>query len=522
MNTVDFLEIAKDVCPRRVAVVFEGKSWSYEDLFLRVLKLAKGLKELGVKKGDIVGIMQTNCNEFIEAYFATAMLGSIFVPLNYRAKSEELEYMINVSEIKVLFVGKRYIDLIKNIKKNLPNLQVLIGIETEDNGILPYESLLNTKPDERIREDIKDDAVTVFLFTSGTTGKPKIVPLRHESFVYFALHEVEPANPEVEEKCLLCVPFYHVMGLQSLLISIYAARSIILMRQFETKEWFETVERERVYRTLLVPTMLKRIVDYPDFHKYDLSSLKVITYGAAPMPFEVIKKAIELMPHVWFYNGYGQTESAATLTVLGPEDHRIEGTEEEKEKKLRRLKESIGKPLPDVKIRIVDEEGRVLPPGGIGEIQVRSPRVMKGYFKDDEKTSQVFTSDGWLRTGDRGYMDEEGYIYLVGRMDDLIIRGGENISPEEVEQVLNSHPKIEESCVIGIPDPEFGEQPFAFCVLKKGETATEEEIIAYCRDRLSPFKRPRGVIFVENLPKNPLGKLLRKEVREKYAKMIQK
>jgi acyl-CoA synthetase (AMP-forming)/AMP-acid ligase II len=268
--------------------------------------------------------------------------------------------------------------------------------------------------------------------------------------------------------------------------------------------------------------MLKRIIDDPDFRNRDLSHLKVITYGAAPMPFEVIKKAIELFPHVWFFNGYGQTESAATLTALGPEDHRIEGGEAEKEKKWKRLKSSIGRPLPDVEVRIVDEAGRVLPPGLVGEIQVRSPRVMKGYFRDEQMTAQAFTPDGWLRTGDVGYVDEDGYVYLTGRADDLIIRGGENISPDEVEEVLNSHPKVQECCVIGIPDPEFGQQPFAFCVLKGGEQATEEELIEFCRERLSPFKRPRGIAFVESLPRSHMGKLLRRRMREEYERMISK
>lgn len=522
MNTVDFLEIAKDICPLRDALVFEGRRWSYEALYERVLKLASGLKELGVGRNDFVGILQVNCNEFVEAYFACAMIGAIFVPLNFRAKAEELQYMINKAEVKVLFVGKRYLEMIAAIRPGLTSVRSIVGIETEGGmDAVVYEDLLKGEARE-VREDVKDDDTTILLFTSGTTGRPKAVPLRHDSFVFYALNDAEPANPEVEERCLLAVPFYHVMGLQSLLISVYAGRTIILMRQFDTKQWFEIAERERIERTILVPTMLKRIVEDPDFSKYDLSRLRVITYGAAPMPFEVIKRAIELMPHVWFFNGYGQTESAATLTALGPEDHRIEGTEEQKEKKWRRLRSSIGRPLPDVEIRIVDEEGRVLPPGVTGEIQARSPRVMKGYFKDEEKTQQAFTPDGWLRTGDVGYVDEEGYLYLTGRADDLIIRGGENISPDEVEEVLNSHPKVEESCVIGIPDPEFGEQPFAFCVLRRGEKAQEEEIIEFCRERLSPFKRPRGVVFVESLPKSHMGKLLRRKMKEQYEKMRSK
>jgi len=243
----------------------------------------------------------------------------------------------------------------------------------------------------------------------------------------------------------------------------------------------------------------------------------VITYGAAPMPFEVIHKAIHVMPWVRFINAYGQTETASTITTLGPEDHILEGTEKEKEKKLKRLVSSIGKPLPDVEVKIVDEGGEVLPPHGVGEILARGPRVMTGYWQDEQKTAQVMTEDGWLRTGDMGYRDEEGYLYLTGREDDMIIRGGENISPEEVEHVLHSHPKVEEAAVIGVPDPEWGQQPRAVVVLKKGERSTPEEMIEFCRSRLSGFKRPRSVVFIDSLPRTPMGKVLRKRLREEYG-----
>jgi acyl-CoA synthetase (AMP-forming)/AMP-acid ligase II len=283
------------------------------------------------------------------------------------------------------------------------------------------------------------------------------------------------------------------------------------------KEWMATIQKEQATRAMIVPTMLKRVIDDPDFSKYNLSSLKVITYGAAPMPFEVISKAIKVMPWARFINAFGQTETASTITTLGPEDHIIEGTEEEQQKKLKRLTSSIGKPLSDVEVKIVDDEGRALPTLEVGEILARGPRVMTGYWKDEQKTSQVMTSDGWLRTGDLGWMDEEGYIYLAGRADDMIIRGGENISPEEVEEVLHSHPKIEEAAVIGVPDPEWGQEPRVMVVLKKGEAATSEEIMEYCRSRLAGFKRPRSVVFIDALPRSAMGKVLRKKLREQYG-----
>jgi len=355
------------------------------------------------------------------------------------------------------------------------------------------------------------------MYTAGTTGRPKGVPLRHSAFVVYVLENVEPANPEIEEKNLLTVPLYHVAGIQAMLAAVYGGRTLVLMSQFEVKEWLETVQREQATRAMLVPTMLKRIIDDPDFIKYDLTSLQVITYGAAPMPFEVINKAIELMPWVRFINAFGQTETASTITTLGPEDHIIEGTEEEREKKLKRLTSSIGRPLPDVEVKIVDEENNPLPPHEVGEIVARGPRIITGYWGDEEKTSQLLTSDGWLHTGDMGWMDEEGYIYLAGRGDDMIIRGGENISPEEVENVLYSYPKIEEAAVIGVTDPEWGQQPRAIVVLKKGEEASAEEIMEYCRSKLATFKRPTSVVFVDALPRNPMGKVLKRVLREEYG-----
>jgi acyl-CoA synthetase (AMP-forming)/AMP-acid ligase II len=291
-----------------------------------------------------------------------------------------------------------------------------------------------------------------------------------------------------------------------------------MMRQFEVTQWLETVHKEGATRAMLVPTMLKWVIDHPDFAKYDLSRLMVITYGAAPMPFEVIKKAIELMPWVNFINAFGQTETASTIASLGPEDHKITGSPAEREKKLKRLTSSIGKPLPDVEVKIAGEDGQTLPAGQVGEILVRGPRIMKGYWQDQEKSAQVLTKDGWLHTGDLGWLDEEGYIYLEGRGDDVIIRGGENISPQEVEDALYAHPKVEEAAVIGVPDPEWGQELRAIVALKKGQKATAEEIMEHCHSRLASFKRPRSVVFVDALPHSSVGKLLRRELRDQYGK----
>lgn len=516
MNTTDFLSIAHAICPERDCMVFGEKRWTYARTNDRINRLANGLAELGVGKGDRVGIIQVNCNQYIESYFAMAKLDAILVPLNFRAKADELGYMVANAEAKVLLMGNRYIDLVNTILPQLPSVKQCISMDSSSEGMLYYEDIINSSSSEECISEIDDEDVTILMYTAGTTGRPKGVPLRHSAFVVYVLENVEPANPEIEEKNLLTVPLYHVAGIQAMLAAVYGGRTLVLMSQFEVKEWLETVQREQATRAMLVPTMLKRIIDDPDFTRYDLTSLQVITYGAAPMPFEVISKAIELMPWVRFINAFGQTETASTITMLGPEDHIIEGSKEEREKKLKRLTSSIGRPLPDVEVRIIDEEGNPLPPLEVGEIVARGPRMTTGYWGDEEKASQLMTGDGWLRTGDMGWMDEEGYIYLAGRGDDMIIRGGENISPEEVENVLYSYPKIEEAAVIGVPDPEWGQQPRAIVVLKKGEDATGEEIMEYCRSKLATFKRPTSVVFVDALPRNPMGKVLKRVLCEQY------
>jgi acyl-CoA synthetase (AMP-forming)/AMP-acid ligase II len=517
MNTTEFLGIASAICPDRDSMVFGSQRWTYVQTHERVNRLANALEKLGLEKGDRIGLIHVNCPQYIESYFACAKLGAIFIPMNFRAKADELAYMIANAEAKILFVGTRYLEMIDSLRPHLPTVTRCISIDIDGGGKDEYENLIQSSLSEEVSRDIGDEDTAILMYTAGTTGRPKGVPLGHSAFVTYVLENVEPADPDVEEKNLLTVPLYHVAGMQAMLAAIYGGRTIVLMRQFEVKEWLGTVQREQATRAMLVPTMLKRIIDEPDFPKYDIKSLKIITYGAAPMPFEVIQKAIRVMPGVKFINAFGQTETASTITTLGPEDHMIEGTEEERQKKLKRLASSIGKPLPDVEVKIVGEDGDTLPASEVGEILARGPRIMTGYWRDEQKTSQVLTPDGWLRTGDLGWKDEEGYIYLAGRADDMIIRGGENISPEEVEDVLYSHPKVEEAAVIGVPDPEWGQEPRAIVVLRKGDVATPEEIIEYCRPRLAGFKRPRSVIFADFLPRNPMGKVLKRKLREEYG-----
>jgi len=517
VNTTDFLNIASAICPDKTAIVFEGKRYTFSQLNQRVNRLSIGLMKMGIKRGDRVGFIQVNCNQCVETYFAVAKMGAIYMPLNFRAKEKEFTYMLNAAEATALVVGERYVPMIKSIQSECKSLKYLISIENKHDDMLYYEDIVKDSPADDVITEIDDDETTILMYTAGTTGFPKGVMLSHTSFSSYMLENVTPADPEATESNILTVPLYHVAGIQAMMAAIYGGRTLVMERQFDPEEWMTLVETEKANRAMMVPTMLKQLLDHPNFKKHDLSSLKVITYGAAPMPLPVIRKALEEFPGVAFINAFGQTETASTITALGPEDHVLTGTEEEKEKKLQRLA-SIGKPMSDVEMKVIDEEGKTLPTGEVGEILARGPRVMSGYWKDEEKTAKTIDKDGWVHTGDVGYVDEEGYYFLSGRSSDMIIRAGENISPEELENVIREHPKVEDVAVIGVPDETWGEEPRAVVIAKKGEKPTEEEIMEWCRERLASFKRPRTVVFVDDLPRNPMGKLIKREIREKYGK----
>jgi len=297
--------------------------------------------------------------------------------------------------------------------------------------------------------------------------------------------------------------------------SIWGGRTLAILPQFDPQAWLEAVQRERVTHSFVVPTMLKRIMEHPDLNKYDLSSLKLITYGAAPMPYDVVRRAVDIFD-CGLMNAYGQTESTSTLTYLGPDDHRIPREEgPEREQKLRRLR-SVGRAMDDVAIVIMDDRNEVRPPGEEGEICVSGARLMREYHKQADETAQAIV-EGWLHTGDVGYLDEDGYLFITGRKKDLIIRGGENISPGEIEDVLEEHPKIEEAAVIGVPDSDWGEVVKAVVVPKSGAPPSPEELIAFCKERLASYKAPAYVAVVGELPRNPLGKVLKTELRKRHG-----
>lgn len=500
--------------PTKKAVVTEDVSLDFKEVNTRVNRLADALVKKGLKKGDRIGVLVHNCHQFIEIYFAAAKTGGIFCPYNNHLKEWELKDIINYSTPGFLFLDKDFAGMADALRPEVKSVEHYICLQKPAYSFMEdYESVITQGTGEEPDAKVLDDDVQSIIFTAGTTGKPKGAMRTHRHLMSDAVASAIDLRVGYDEKVLITFPMYHVACEDNIVRHSFLPNTIYIKKEggFNPEEVLEYIARERISRCQFVPTMIHSLIQVPDVNKYDLSSLRLILYAGSSMPVELLKKALEIFP-CGFAQLYGQTESGPFTTVLKPEDHVLDGTE----KSTARLTSS-GKPALNYEIRIVDENDRDVPAGEVGEIIGRSEAMMIGYWQMPEETEKKL-KNGWLHTGDLGRFDDEGFVYVVERKNDMIISGGVNVYPREIEEVLYRHPAVSEVSVIGLPDDHWGEVVKAVIVLKNGAQATEDEIKEFCGKNLAGFKKPKSVEFWKELPKSPQGKILKKEIRKHYEK----
>jgi len=447
-------------------------------------------------------------------FFAAAKTGTVFIPLNCRLSPRELIYIINDSESKALFFAKEYLPVVQTIRKELRGVNTYVCSNGKVDGMPSYEELLNqADPSEPETPSINEDGIVAILYTSGTTGYPKGAMISHRNRIADMINQVTDLEYiEPEDTHLAVGPLYHIGAISQVQGHLYMGATVVILSEFDPKRIFELIERESIRTFWATPTMIQMLIHDPEGKKFDHHSIKTITYAGSPMPVELLKKAGEFFGSNLWIQLFGTTETGPQISHLPRKDHILHGSDKET-KRLR----SVGVECQNVHVRIVDQEDRDVPPGQVGEVIVKSEGVTRGYWKKPEETEQAIR-DGWFHTGDMGYMDEDRYLYLVDRKKDMIITGGENVYSTEVENVLYMHPGISEAAVIGVPHEKWVETVKAVVVLKPEARATEEEIIQFCKENLASYKKPTSVEFVKELPKTPSGKVLKKELRERYKK----
>jgi len=490
------LEMAADGMGDRVAIGAQAGGVTMSELVSRARRAGA---VLAACHGEQVAFVDVNSEALPIALFGAVLANKPFVPINYRLTDEQLRDLVRRTAPATVVVGEGIAD----------RLGVLDGIE-----LLPREELLeiaaNAAGSLADLDTGDPDAIAVLLYTSGTTGDPKAAVLRHRNLASYVLSTVEFAGANEDEATIVSVPPYHVAGISAVLSCTYGGRRVVYVDAFDPQRWVELVRSERVTHAMVIPTMLNRILDVVEGDAGGLPSLRALSYGGGPMPVAVIERAMRVLPHVDFVNAYGLTETSSTIALLGPDDHRAAFASDNP--MVRTRLGSVGKPLPAVEVSIRDASGAPVDPGAHGEIWVRGEQVSGEYLErsggDDE---------GWFRTRDAGHLDDGGYLYVHGRLDDVIVRGGENLSPGEIEGVLVEHPAVATAAVVGIPDTEWGEKVVAVVVPAEGAPVDEEELKAFVRGRLRSTKTPEHVDIRTELPFNETGKLLRRVLRDELA-----
>ena len=487
------------ITPHRPALFFQDQVISYLEFDQRTNQTANALIGIGVKPGDRVGLLMHNCPQFLEVFFATARIGAVLVSLNVRLVPAELDFILDDCEVSGLIYGPDFEDTVSALSM-LPRLAYRITTgEPPADGCLRYEALITPRPSTAPDIPVAENDLLAIMYTSGTTGHPKGVMLTHHAVYHAALNMVIGLDYEYPDKLLMLAPFFHTGASSPIVGHVIKGIATVIMQRFEPEATLALIAKHRIRIIQGVTAMMRMILDVPDPSRFDLSAWKIAALPGSPLPFSLIKAAQDRFG-VLCQNLWGMTEIAGPGALMNVED-------------IMDKPESAGRPYFEVDLKIVDAEGRPQPAGEAGELVVRCPHMMTGYYNRPDATQSTIV-DGWLHTGDMGYLDEDGYLYIIDRLKDMIVSGGENVYPAEIEKVLLMLPEIDEASVVGIPDDKWGEVPKAYIVCKHAAPPSSADIIAFCRQHLAGYKIPRHIEQIAELPKNPSGKVLKKVLRQ--------
>jgi acyl-CoA synthetase (AMP-forming)/AMP-acid ligase II len=494
---------------QNIAFDFEGRQTSFAEFDVLTNRVANGLAALGVRPRERIAYLGKNSDVYFELLLGAVKANVVMTPVNWRLAAPEIAFIVADCKAPVLFVGPECIAQARTILAQLPELRIVIA--TEDDGVewQSYSGWRDAQRSDHPNVGISRSDVAIQLYTSGTTGKPKGAMLSHANLLNL-LENGEGASADwnrwgEDDVSLVAMPIFHIGGSGWGLLGLYHGAKGVIAREFDPTKVLDFIEHAKITKLFMVPAAMQFVVRQPKARSVDFSRLKYILYGASPIPAALLKECIDVFG-CGFVQLYGMTETTGSIVALPPEDH-VDGLE--------RMR-SAGKALPGVELAILDVDGKQLPPGEVGEIATRSGSNMVGYWNLPEATARTIGRDGWLRTGDAGYMDRDGYLYVQDRIKDMIISGGENIYPAEVESAVCDHPDVAEAAVIGVPDDTWGEAVKAIVVLKPGAQTTASDIIGFTRSQIAAFKTPKTVDFIEALPRNASGKILRRHLRDPY------
>jgi acyl-CoA synthetase (AMP-forming)/AMP-acid ligase II len=506
MNPSHILARWAERTPEHEAVAGEHKRLTWAALRERVETFAAALAGLGVERGDRVGVLLYNCPEFLEAYFAISHLGAIIVPLNFRLAGSEFAYILGDAGVSVLITEAAFHPAIGPVRDELPGLAhvMCVGGDTPADWRSFEEEIEKFRGGRIPPVPVELGDVQRIMYTSGTTSRPKGAMITHGNVYWKNVAHIMDLNLTAADRTLIVGPLYHVGGFDLPATGVlYMGGSVVILPKFDPGRVLEAVHEEGVTNVWLAPTMIAGVLERKDIGRFNLETLRIIIDGGEKMPIPLIEELLRVIPGCGFYDAYGLTETVSGDTFLPPAD-------------AVRKTGSVGLPTHQLRVRIVDENGRGLPPDELGEIILRGPKVFAGYWNNPEASREVLV-DGWFHTGDIGRMDPEGYLYIVDRKKDIIISGGENIASTEVERVIYEDSRVAECAVVGVQHERWGEVPCAYVVLKPGERAGADEITGRCAESLAGFKVPKMVEFIDALPRNPSGKVLKRALRERTS-----